>query len=149
MRNNCALCGCKLLRKKGVYGSATIEGRSHASRHHYVPERLFGRSGNRPKTLKRPVFDKCPWDLEGKKQSYCYDCHEVLLHNPVLLPEDIGRFAVLIQKRGLGETTKGEGYEKLAGRVKLFQEIIAAGLASLLKERQSRLQSNGRRLETG
>lgn len=131
MQQNCALCGCELVRKKGVYGDASIEGRSHASKHHFVPERLFGRSGNCPKTLKTPVFAKCPWNQEGKSQPYCYDCHEVMLHNPVLLPQDIQSFAALIQNRGLGETKKADGYEKLAGRLMLFHEIIAAGLASL------------------
>ena len=62
---------------------------------------------------------------------FCYECHEELLHNPVLLPEDIERFAALVRERGLDEVEKGADRSKLAGRVKLFQEIITRGLKSL------------------
>ena len=134
MIDRCAGCGCELVRKADAYGSPSIEGRAHASRHHYVPERLFGRSANRRRKIKERIFAKCPWDLEGKSETFCYECHEVVLHNPVLLPEDIERLAILAQKRGLREHQKGEGYDKLAGRVVLLHDVIARGLTALLQE---------------
>ncbi len=65
---------------------------------------------------------------------FCYECHEELIHNPVLLPEDIARFAALVRQRGLSEEMKTESRELIAGRVALFHEVIARGLASLLQE---------------
>lgn len=40
-------------------------------------------------------------------------------------------FAELVKERGLNEPEKGDSHEKLTGRIKLFQEIIAAGLREL------------------
>ena len=125
----CALCGCELHRN-GNYAKPTIEGRSHATKHHYIPERFFGRSTNRPKDVREPIFNVCPWDYEGQSATFCYDCHEELLHNPILLPQDITRFAELIIIRRLNETQKTRSKEKLGGRIKLFHEIIERGLAS-------------------
>lgn len=62
---------------------------------------------------------------------YCYECHELLLHNPVFLPEDIRAFAALVRSRGLDEDEKPRGHEKLGGRVQLLHEVIAAGLQAL------------------
>ena len=73
----------------------------------------------------------CPWGYEGKRQNYCYECHEELIHNPVFLPDDVRLFAALVKARGLDEVTKEEGREKIAGRIKLFQEVISAGLKAL------------------
>lgn len=126
----CALCGCELHRG-GNYAEPSIKGRSHATKHHYVAERFFGRTKNRPGVQRGPIFDKCPWDFEGHSAIFCYECHEELLHNPVLLPQDIKKFAEIIKLRGLNETQKTEGREKLGGRIMLFHEIIAIGLKSL------------------
>jgi hypothetical protein len=44
MNERCAICGCELHRTRDTYARPTPEGRSHASVHHFVPERFFGRS---------------------------------------------------------------------------------------------------------
>ena len=129
----CAICGCLLHRTKNTYASPTVEGRSHASRHHYVPERFFGRSKNRRGTQREKIFENCPWDYEGEHATFCYDCHEELLHNPVLLPEDIKRFADIIRRRDFGEHTKIQSRDKIAERIKLFHEIIQRGLEEIDK----------------
>ncbi|MGH9633648.1 MAG: hypothetical protein ACRD72_02310 [Candidatus Angelobacter sp.] len=126
----CAICNCELHRE-GDYAKPTPKGRSHATEHHYVAERFFGRSANRRGTVRERLFGQCPWGLEGNKETYCYECHEELLHNPVLLPADIKIFATLVKQRGLDETKKDDKRDKLAGRIELFHEIIAAGLAAL------------------
>src|SRR5438093_6128304 len=84
----CAICGC-LLNRNGKYGEQSLLGRAHASKHHYVAERFFGRSGNRKATLRARLFEKCPWGLEGECDVFCYECHEILLHNPVFTRENI------------------------------------------------------------
>ncbi len=131
----CAICNCQLHRKGG-YAKPTVNGRSHATKHHYVAERFFGRSANRRGTVRERLFTHCPWDLEGKKETYCYECHEELLHNPVLLPTDVQLFSELVKQRGLDETEKDEKRDKLAGRVVLFHEVIAAGLTALMEKNQ-------------
>ncbi len=127
----CAICGCKLNRSKNTYARPTIEGRSHASKHHYVPERFFGRSNNRKGTQREKLFDNCPWSHEGETTVFCYECHEELLHNPVLLPEDVKRFADIVQSRGLEENTKPKSRDKIAERIKLFHEVIRRGLEAI------------------
>jgi len=72
--------------------------------------------------------------------TFCYECHEELLHNPVLIPEDISRFAELVKKRGLSEDTKTENREKIARRIMLFHEVIALGLRALQEQAE---KSNG------
>ncbi len=62
---------------------------------------------------------------------FCYECHEELLHNPVLLPEDLALFAALVRKRGFAETSKMEDRSKIAARVMLFHEVIARGLIAM------------------
>ena len=131
---HCAICGCELTRKAGTYATPTVAGRSHASEHHYVPERFFGRSANRPNDQRERIFETCPWKSEGKVGVYCYECHEELLHNPVLLPDDIAKFSTLVNARGLGETTKPADRAKLAGRIQLLHEVIENGLSALLAQ---------------
>ena len=131
MSEHCSICGCILHRTAGTYALPSVPGRSHATKHHFVAERFFGRSSNRSGTKTEGIFTSCPWGHEGETTVFCYECHEELLHNPVLLPEDIERFAALVRERGLDEVEKGADRSKLAGRVKLFQEIITRGLKSL------------------
>jgi hypothetical protein len=130
MTEVCVICGCSLHRGSGVYANATPEGRSHASRSHYVAERFYGRSANRKGVTAR-IFETCPWNLEGKSALTCYECHELMLHNPVLLEDDVKRFAEIVRARGLSETEKPEHFAKIAGRIRLFQEVIARGIADL------------------
>lgn len=135
MTEKCAICGCELSRTKDTYACPTPEGRSHASKHHYIPERFFGRSNNRRGTQREKIFATCPWDAEKAKTVLCYDCHEELIHNPVLLPDDIESLSKLVKLRGLSEDKKTDSRESIAGRIKLFHEIIRAGLDQMLKSK--------------
>ena len=133
MTEKCGICGCELNRS-GNYATPTPEGRSHATAHHYVAERFFGRSANRRGNQREPVFDTCPWGFEGEKAVFCYECHEELIHNPVFLPDDVERFAELVRNCGLAESTKSEDRDRLAGRIKLLHEVIARGINELRGE---------------
>src|SRR5579864_3846552 len=101
----CSICGCNLHRS-GEYATPTVAGRSHATEHHFLAERFFGRSKSRRGAKRVGIFANCPFGQERKTASYCYGCHEELLHNPVLLPEDVRAFAELVKKRGCNETSK-------------------------------------------
>lgn len=127
----CAICGCRVHRDGG-YAKPTVQGRSHATRHHVVAERFFGRSANRQGTIREPIFAKCPWNQEGVTVLFCYECHEELMHNPVLLREDIERFSELVRHRGWDEDEKSADRRRIAERIQLLHEVIAAGLAALL-----------------
>ena len=137
MTEYCAVCNCPVHRN-GEYAKPTVRGRSHATSHHNIAERFFGRSANRRGTQRDPIFDECPWDHEGQKDVLCYECHEELLHNPILLPEDMKRFARLVHLRGLSEERKTEDRNLIAGRIKLFQEVIARGIKATLDEEESK-----------
>lgn len=130
MAEHCAICGCRVHRDR-EYAKPTIKGRSHATAHHYVAERFFGRSKNRPREQRPPLFATCPWGLEGQSAIYCYECHEELLHNPVLTPSDLTRFRRLVEARGLSEWQKTEDRQALGERIKLFHEVVEAGLIAL------------------
>ncbi|MDQ3254641.1 MAG: hypothetical protein M3R15_12155 [Acidobacteriota bacterium] len=69
---------------------------------------------------------------------FCYECHEELLHNPVLLPEDIDRLAYLVKQLGLSEEQKTTDRSKLGGRIRLLHEALARGLQSLVQEHEER-----------
>ena len=127
----CAICGCSIHRG-GKYAVPTIEGRSHATRHHYVAERLFGRSATRKGEQREPIFKDCPWGLEKQSLEFCYECHEELLHNPVFLPADICRFAELVRLRNLDESEKTASKDKIARRIELLHEVIEEGVKALL-----------------
>ena len=127
----CLLCGCRLHRTRDTYARPTVLGRSHATEHHFVAERFFGRSSNRRGTLRDAIFEACPWGKEGVTGTFCYECHEELLHNPVLLPEDVARFQALAERRGCAEIEKDETRSRLAGRIRLLQEVISTGLRNL------------------
>lgn len=138
MDERCAICNCILHRRAGTYARPTPEGRGHATKHHFVAERFFGRSSNRRGTRTEGVFESCPWDSERKTAVFCYECHEELLHNPVLLPEDIEQLAYLVKQRGLSEEQKTTDRSKLEGRIKLLHEALARGLQSLAQEHKKR-----------
>ncbi|MGA2281301.1 MAG: hypothetical protein ABSG80_13465 [Verrucomicrobiota bacterium] len=127
---HCFICGCSLNRN-GNYDGKTPQGRSHATEHHLVAERFFGRSKTRKGEIRAAIFQKCPWDLERKKEVFCYDCHEVLLHNPVFTKDDLRSFAELVKQKNLSEGKKTASYEKLAGRIRLLQEVVQRGIQSL------------------
>jgi hypothetical protein len=138
MSEHCAICGCELHRARGIYASPTVEGRSSATKHHFVAERFFGRSRNRRGTKTEGIFASCPWGYEVQSDVFCYECHEILLHNPVLLREDVECFAKLVRMRNLAEEVKPADYSKIAGRVELFHEVIARGLKLLREEETER-----------
>jgi len=127
----CAICNCDLHRTKNTYALPSVLGRSHATKHHFVAERFFGRSSNRKGTSTDGVFEACPWGHERETATFCYECHEELLHNPVLLPEDIAVFARLVKLRGLDEEGKSLDRSRLGGRIQLLHEALALGLAAL------------------
>ena len=134
---NCVICGCQIHRE-GEYARPTVRGRSHATRHHYVAERFFGRSATRKGELREPIFKNCPWGVEGQSEEFCYECHEELLHNPVLLPTDIKRFRELVRMRGLNESEKTESKDKIARRIELLHEVIEKGIKALLAAEKRR-----------
>lgn len=126
----CSICGSRV-HQEGDCAQPTVKGRSHATRHHYVAERFFGRSANRPGVLREPIFEACPWGLEEEAATFCYDCHEELLHNPVLTPDNLRVFATLVASRDLDEDKKTEDRSRLAGRIRLLQQVIETGLKVL------------------
>ncbi len=135
MEERCTICNCLLHRTAGTYARPTPEGRSHATKHHYVAERFFGRSSNRKGTKHPGIFDVCPWGHEGETAIFCYECHEELLHNPVFMPEDLDVFSKLVKLRCLDEEkSKSEDRRKLGGRDKLLHEIISKGLMAIVNE---------------
>jgi hypothetical protein len=130
----CAICGCQIHRGGKDYAKPNIKGRSHAGKHHYVAERFFGRSATRKgESPREPIFKNCPWaGVEGKSGVFCYECHEELLHNPVLLSEDISQFAELVRLRGLNESQKTASKDKIRRRIELLHEVIEKGIKALL-----------------
>lgn len=52
----------------------------------------------------------------------------------MLLPEDVKRFSALVRKRGLSENDKPDDYARIAGRITLFHDVIARGLAWFARE---------------
>jgi hypothetical protein len=128
----CPICDC-LLHREGHYGEPSAHGRSHATSHHYVAERFFGRSKNRRGEIREAIFPECPWDCEKRTVVLCYECHEELIHNPVFLPSDIERFGALVRSRALCEGRKSDDRTKIQARIKLLREVIDAGLSSLGK----------------
>ncbi len=129
----CAICGCRI-HCKGDYAKSSIKGRSHATKHHFVAERFFGRSKNRKGEKRKGIFKECPWNFERETAILCYECHEELLHNPVFLPNDIRLFSEIIKARNLNELEKGEDRSQIAGRIKLLHETIEKGLKVLSGE---------------
>ena len=94
--SRCAICGC-LVHRAGDYAKPTPKGRSHATEHHNVAERFFGRSGNRPGSQREGAFTTCPWGVERQTSLLCYECHEELLHNPVFMTDDLQLFGELVR----------------------------------------------------
>jgi hypothetical protein len=116
----CALCNC-VVHRDGDYGLSSVRGRSHATRHHVVAERFFGRSRNRRGTQRSPILSSCPWGFERHTVVFCYECHEELIHNPVFLPEDVAGLATLIRRYRLNETRKPTNFKCWAFRCFLIR----------------------------
>lgn|GEM_PF-1331821 len=137
MNERCEICGCPIHRG-GDYAKPSVRGRSHATRHHHVAERFFGRSANRRGTTRGAIFTKCPWGAEGTTSTFCYDCHEELIHNPVFLSEDIRRLAELVKAQSLDEDEKTDDRSKIAGRIKLLHDVIETGLKEMEEQNSAR-----------
>lgn len=73
---------------------------------------------------------------------FCYECHEELLHNPVLLPEDIELFALLVRIHDLSEESKPANRSKIARRVALFHDVITRGLRAMYEDETGGGKSN-------
>jgi len=86
--------------------------------------------------LRDGVFSKCPWEHEGESAVFCYECHEELLHNPVLLPEDVKQFSELVKLCGFSEEEKGGSRQFIAERIKLFHEVIVYGIRAALEQKK-------------
>src|SRR4029453_19289921 len=56
MTEHSALCGCEVHRTPDTYARPSVAGRSHATEHHFVAERFFGRSANRRGTKAEGIF---------------------------------------------------------------------------------------------
>jgi len=138
MSERCSICNC-VVHRDGGYAEGTVQGRSHATGHHYVAERFFGRSANRRGTQEERIFEQCPWGLERASTVCCYECHEVLLHNPVFAPADISGFSELVGLRNLNEDNKGQDRSKLAGRIKLLHEVIECGIKRILHDERQKM----------
>jgi hypothetical protein len=89
------------------------------------------------------LFAISPWGHEGESEVFCYECHEELLHNPVLLPEDIRLFAELVELRGLSEKEESGDRSKIAARIALFHDVITRGLKIMHEEESKQAESNG------
>jgi len=127
----CLLCGC-IVHRSGSYGQPSIEGRSHASAHHFVAERFFGRSANRPGELREALpLSETYRVFEGTAGVFCYECHEELLHNPILLPDDIAKLRQCFVQKGITETEKTNDRILAARRVALLHEVIQRGISSM------------------
>lgn len=136
LKTDCQICGCLLSRENGVYGQPTPSGRSHGTRHHFIAERFFGRTTNKRNSKANPIFaDEDYQEYARQTETFCYECHEELLHNPIFLRKDIDKFAELTKKRHCAETgqVKTEKREKIGQRIKLLNEVISKGLDELLK----------------
>lgn len=127
---NCAICNCPL-HSDGKYADGSHQSRSRQSKHHVVAERFFGRSANRPNDVRQGILVECPWNSNKATVPLCYECHEELIHNPVFLQEDLKAFSDLVRAHGLDEDVKPIGRDKIAGRIKLLNDVIKAGLKSL------------------
>jgi len=137
MSETCGICGCQVHRQ-GEYAKPSVKGRSHATRHHFVAERFFGRSKNRTGEVRERILAADPWDVEGETAVFCYECHEELLHNPVLLPDDLEGLRELVRRRDLAENEKADSRKKLEGRIKLLHEALRRGIQELLRDNSDR-----------
>ncbi len=132
MNETCGICGCHVHRE-GEYAQPSVKGRSHATKHHYAAERFFGRSKTRAGAGREPILEGDPWGIGHQTAVFCYECHEELLHNPVLLPRDVEGFRELVQRRGLAEINKPKDRQLLEGRIRLVHEALQRGIQELLR----------------
>src|SRR3546814_14908987 len=99
MNERCVICDCILHRIAGTYARPSAEGRSHATKHHFVAERFFGRSSTRRGTVTDGVFSFFPWGHGGQIAVFCYECTEDHLQNTDLLQDELEAFQTLLKDR--------------------------------------------------
>ena len=109
-------------RKKGQYAKDSINGRSYPTKHHLIAKRFYNKK-------RKKIFETID---KPSVVELCYDCHEELLHNPVLSANDIEKFSMLIKQKECNETIKDDSKNKIRERIDLFAEIIAEGIKTLL-----------------
>ena len=144
MDERCAICNCILEIGKDEYGKHTLKGRRHASGHHYVAKRFFSSKDKKSGKKYKPIFTDSdfPWKIKPKETgTFCFECHEELLHNPVFLPEDIKRFSKLVNSKHYDEPDKTESREKLAKRIELLHDVFDKGIQALLDSKEKKHQS--------
>jgi len=144
MKEKCKICGCVLVRsdKGRKYAAHTTDGRAHRSGHHHVAQRFLKTRDKRGNEFQ-PIFSKCPWEMGKKTVVLCYECHEELIQNPVFLPKDIENFRQLVKFRKFAENEKPENRKKLAGRIRLLNEVIETGIGKLLAKERRRRRMGG------
>jgi len=131
--NKCGLCGC-VIHNNGGYAEPTVAGRSHRTKHHYVAERFFGRSNNRRGEIREGIFSDTELDIKPKIGEYCYDCHEELLHNPIILKTEMDKLSEIFKIIGANEDVKTESKDKLKQRIVTLKEVIRKGIDIYLSE---------------
>lgn len=114
----CCLCG-RAVNRSGNYATSTLEGQSHATRHHLVAKRL------------RPLLDGTELGTVLTAPVFCYKCGEVVLHNPPLTPSDLAVFAALIRARRIDQLPEDV---RVTAVIELFHEAIALGLRLLAEK---------------
>jgi hypothetical protein len=129
----CFLCG-KSIRyastnkraiKQGLPTGANTHDLDAKSEMHYAHATGKSRSRDQFRDLPQPVWDAIGVrDIQGSRIC-CYECHEVILHNPVLSESQLDRLAALFN---------GQSFE---ARVIALNRIIESGLTAFELERNA------------
>jgi len=114
--DHCMLCGIEFT--TGVY--ATESGQYHRSTHHLVPTR-FKKHGISQRSLAKKLNAESE-DLDSVH--LCYECHEVLLLNPVFTTKMIKELSHLIKGKSLED------------KVVTLSRVIQLGIREAIKEEQ-------------
>ena len=134
-KEKCEICGCQLTSKQDTYGQDTLAGRAHQTKHHNIAKRFYGQQNGR-----KPIFKKKDRTGNGWNVTRCcFECHEELLHNPILTSKNIKTLSTLVKKTGSGERRKPEDKKRIANRILLFHAVIDTGLEALNRKNKSSL----------
>src|SRR5262245_43097277 len=128
----CALCG-KPLRYASNNKKAAIQGLHCGANTHDHDAKSEAHLGHVGGARSRDEFRKLSqkaWAEMGvkdptKSMILCFECHEIVLHNPVLSEGQMARLGILFKGRGLEE------------KVVLLNRIIEDGLAAADRPRSS------------
>ena len=114
--DHCMLCGIEFT-KTGVY--ATKSGQHKRGEHHLIPKR-FEKNGISQVSLAKKL-NVGTRDFEPVY--LCYECHEVLLLNPVFTTEMIKELSPLIKGKSLED------------KVVILSRVIQLGIREAIKEK--------------